>query len=155
MGLGFKLSGILFIVLVAMGGIGKLYYEDTQKKIDELQRKNVVLQVELDTEKVALINLTKNYSDLKKTLEKVNSDFSKIKEQNKILVKKLSDHDIGVLAYSKPKLVGRIINNASQKTGRCFEILSGATLTEKELNAKSGKEFNSECPWLWAGSNNP
>ena len=56
------------------------------------------------------------------------------------------------LGSKKPGLVGKIINNASEKAGRCFEILSGAELTEKEIGAKNGKAFNSECPWLWSGN---
>ena len=66
-----------------------------------------------------------------------------------ILSKKLGKHDLGNLGSKKPSLVERIINNASAKVGRCFELESGAKLTEKEKNAKTGKAFNSECPWLF------
>ncbi len=49
-----------------------------------------------------------------------------------------------MLAQKKPELVQRIINNASEKALRCFEILSGSELTDQERDANDGTEFNSE-----------
>jgi hypothetical protein len=66
-----------------------------------------------------------------------------------VLSDKLGRHDIGNLAENKPGLVERVINGASIKAGRCFELLSGAPLTDKEKEAENGKSFNSECPWLF------
>ena len=85
-------------------------------------------------------------------LQKVNQEFANIRSQNNVLSKKLAKHDLAVLGAGKPGLVEKIINNASDKAGRCFEILSGAKLTQKEKEAKNGKAFNSECPWLWPGN---
>jgi hypothetical protein len=45
--------------------------------------------------------------------------------------------------------VQRLINGGSKNAGRCFELLSGSPLTEKEKNAKTDKSFNNECPWLY------
>jgi hypothetical protein len=56
---------------------------------------------------------------------------------------------LGFLGSKKPALVEKIINAASDKVGRCFELLSGADLTDNERNAKDAKSFNSECPWLY------
>ncbi len=62
---------------------------------------------------------------------------------------KLERHELGVLAANKPKLVEQIINKASQDAIRCFELLSGSPLTEKEKGAKNEKEFNNQCPFLY------
>ncbi len=86
-------------------------------------------------------------------LKKLNNEFTAIRKQNGILAKKLiEDHDIGFLGANRPKSVQRIITGASKRAGRCFEILSGAPLTQKEMEAKNGKAFNRECPWLWPGN---
>lgn len=46
---------------------------------------------------------------------------------------------------AKPKLVEKIINNATDMRMRCFEIASGAALTEDE---KNGTVKNTVCPQL-------
>jgi len=61
----------------------------------------------------------------------------------------LGRHDLGNLAENKPGLVEKVVTKASAKANRCFELLSGAELTDKEKEAKNGKAFNSECPWLF------
>ena len=66
-----------------------------------------------------------------------------------VLEDKLRDHDIGLLGEAKPELVERIIDRASAKALRCFELLSGAELTTTERNATNENAFNSECPWLY------
>lgn len=142
----------MFVLMCGMGAVGKFYYDDTQETIAFLREENATLVIANKTNKEALNNLKLNIDNLNQTLQQVNKDYEKIRSQNNILVNKLRDHDIGLLGNAKPKLVERIVNNASKKTGRCFEILSGAELTEAEKNAKSGKAFNTECPWLWPDS---
>ena len=87
--------------------------------------------------------------------KEVNDKFATIRASNNVLSQKLQRHDLGVLANKKPGLVQKIINRATVNANRCFEIESGAKLTEKEKNAKTGKAFNNECPWLWSGASTP
>jgi hypothetical protein len=134
---GLKLAGIMLIVMCAMGGLGYWYYNDTQEKLATLHENNAKLETAVA---------------ISEELQKVNNEFRDIRAQNNVLSKKLAKHDLSELGSKKPGLVGKIINNASDKAGRCFEILSGAKLTEKEIGAKNGKAFNSECPWLWPGN---
>jgi hypothetical protein len=59
--------------------------------------------------------------------------------------------DLGLLAAERPDSIERAINRGTRNAGRCFELLSGAILTEDERNATDGESFNKECPWLWPG----
>ena len=43
-------------------------------------------------------------------------------------------------------VIEKIINNATDNSQRCFEILTGSPLTEKEKNASKKSEINPECP---------
>jgi membrane-associated HD superfamily phosphohydrolase len=52
------------------------------------------------------------------------------------------------LATEKLSLVEKKINQGTNNAYRCMEIASGATLTEKEINAKKPNEINPECPNL-------
>ena len=79
----------------------------------------------------------------------LNKNFRDIRLRNSQLENKIKKHNIDNLATRRPNSVERIINNASKNATRCLELQSGAELTEKERNAKSAIQFNSECPWLW------
>jgi hypothetical protein len=57
--------------------------------------------------------------------------------------------DLGLLAAEKPDSIERAVNRGTVNAGRCFELLSGAELSEEEKNAKDGIAFNKECPWLY------
>jgi len=149
---GLKLAGIMLIVMCAMGGLGYWYYNDTQEKLATLHENNAKLETAVAISEETVSTLRADFARASEELQKVNNEFRDIRAQNNVLSKKLAKHDLSELGSKKPELVGKIINNASDKAGRCFEILSGAKLTEKEIGAKNGKAFNSECPWLWPGN---
>ena len=58
----------------------------------------------------------------------------------------LGERDIGTLGVAKPRPVGKIITKGTQNVFRCFEIVSGAPLTEKETNAEKPSQLNTSCP---------
>ena len=142
----------MLIVMCAMGGLGYWYYNDTQEKLATLHENNAKLETAVAISEETVSTLRADFARASEELQKVNNEFRDIRAQNNVLSKKLAKHDLSELGSKKPGLVGKIINNASDKAGRCFEILSGAKLTEKEIGAKNGKAFNSECPWLWPGN---
>lgn len=146
----------LGIIILAMGGAGAWYYDTTQTKIETLTQYNA--QLEANVEQMEAVNqknidtIARMESDIKRQAEQfqeVQQNLAQIREQNNELKNRLGKHDIGALAAAKPKLVERVINTASEKAFRCFELESGAPLTEKERSATDGKAFNSECPWIY------
>ena len=147
-----SLSGILMSIILLGGAAGYLYYTDTQERLAILAENNAKLEIAVQTSEAALKETQENLKKAAEEMQKVNAEFQAIRAQNNVLSEKLNRHDIGLLAASKPGLVEKTINRASAKVGRCFELLSGAELTEEEKNATSAKAFNSECPWLWSGS---
>ena len=153
--IGLKTKVFLAIAVAAatVGGVFYFYYHDSQERIATLNENNAKLQTAVATSEKTIKSLQEDYSKINNELTRINEEFAAIRKQNRLLIDKLSEHDLGYLAFAKPGLVEKIINNASEKAARCFEILTGADLTAKEKEAKSAKEFNSECPWLWPGNN--
>ena len=143
---------IIMGVLSAAGYGAYYYYTDTQERIATLTKNNAKLEISVQISEQATKQLQADYKKVGEELNKVNQEFTNIRAQNNVLVKKLARHDLAVIGSAKPGPVQRIINKATVKVGRCFEILSGAKLNVKEREAKNGKQFNSECPWLWVGS---
>jgi len=147
--MGFKLAGIMFIVMSIMGYAGYLYYEDTQARMAILVENNAKLNVAIQQSEEAVKSMQANIEKANQQVQLLNDEFAVIRRQNQELSNKLSEHDLAFLSFSKPTLVERIVNRASVKAVRCFELLSGAELTDSEKEATSAKQFNSECPWLF------
>ena len=146
-----RLSAILFVVILVMGGIGYWYYTDTQSTIATLTSNNAKLETAVQTQEDAINSLQESYAAMAAENQRINEAYAEIRRQNSRLSSKLADMDLGLLAAEKPESIERAVNNGTVNAGRCFEILSGAPLTEEELNATSGENFNKECPWLWPG----
>jgi len=132
-----------------MGGIGYWYYTDTQSRMAILQENNARLETSIEINEATIRSMRESQQELNQEIQRVNGDFARIRRQNQVLADKLADHDIGLLGEAKPELIDRIIDNASEKAFRCFELMSGAELTEQERNATNGNAFNSECPWIY------
>lgn len=147
--LGGKLTLIMGVMLISTMGLFGLYYQRAEAAKAVLIANNAQLEIAAKTNEEAIASLQENYARVNAELNRVNQEFAAIREQNRELSNRLAKHDLGILGSEKPALVERIINGASDKVGRCFELLSGAELTEAERNAENARSFNSECPWLY------
>ena len=145
----------MMILMFAMGGLGYWYYTDTQSRMSILVANEAKATLAVQESEKAKKVMEENFQRVTQELKQVNDKFATIRASNNVLSQKLQRHDLGVLANKKPGLVQKIINRATVNANRCFEIESGAKLTEKEKNAKTGKAFNNECPWLWSGASTP
>jgi hypothetical protein len=151
MALGWKVSAGLVCFMCITCGMGYWYYKDSQATIKTLTENNAKLDMAVKINETTIQVMQEDSIKQAETLTLINKDFQDIRAQNGILADKLSEHNIGFLAEKKPGLIERIVNNATKKANRCFELLSGAELTEAEKNATSARTFNSECPALWSG----
>ena len=141
------------LILTLLAGAGGLYtYVTNLQKTAEIHRLNAErLEVAVAQNEEALRVQKENYEALQANLEEVNEEFRAARAQNNVLTNKLAEHDLNALAAERPKSITRLSNRGTVNAGRCFEILSGAPLNDKEKEAKSAKSFNNECPWLWPG----
>jgi|TARA_B110000977_G_scaffold35698_1_gene47719 hypothetical protein len=144
-----KLAGLLLIVIMTMSGIGYWYYTDTQNTIAILTGNNAKLELSVATNEATIKVMAADFKKASEEIQRVNTEFAATRRQNNILADKLAKHDLELLAASRPDSIERLINGGTIAAGRCFELLSGSPLTEKEKNAKSDKSFNKECPWLY------
>jgi regulator of replication initiation timing len=150
-------SWIIIGVLIAlMSGAAYFYYSTTQSRIAALIQNNATLTANVATITAANDQNIQTIDDLQASYQKVQEDFSRVQSefqiirlQNNELKERLGRHELDALASAKPKLVENTINNASTNAMRCFELMSGAPLNEKERTATTERQFNSECPWLF------
>ena len=144
-----KLSGILLVVILVMGGIGYWYYTDTQKRMAILQENNVKLEVAVKTNEEALSSLQEDFASAQNELNTINAEYASIRRQNQLLADKLQRIDLTAAAIANPTGIENAVNRGTENAGRCFELLSGAELNDKERNAQDAVAFNKECPWLF------
>jgi regulator of replication initiation timing len=150
-------SWIIIGVLIALiSSAGGAYYYSTQKKLAQLIENNATLEANNITitnanqQNVQTIDdLQTSYQQVQENFSRVQSEFQIIRLQNNELKERLGRHELDALAAAKPGLVERTVNNASANATRCFELMSGAPLNEKEMAATTERQFNSECPWLF------
>ena len=140
--------------MLLAGAGGDYTYVTNLQKTAEIHRLNAEkLEIAVAQNEEALRVQKENYEALQKNLQEVNQEFAASRAQNSVLTKKLAEHDLNALAAERPDSITRLINRGTVNAGRCFEILSGAELNDKEKEAKSAQSFNKECPWLWPGNN--
>jgi chromosome segregation ATPase len=144
------------MILMVVAGSGALYVKNTRATIMELTSYNATLTAQVDQmdqinkRNVETINnLQADYKRSQENMAALQENFANIRRQNNDLRDRLGKHELDVLAAAKPVLVERIVNNASAKAMRCFELESGALLTDAEKEATNAKAFNSECPWVY------
>ena len=147
--MGTKLAGIMAVVTFIVCGLFYWYYNDTQERMAILNENNAKLETAVATSEAAVESLQRDFENANKALNEVNEKFTNIRKQNKTLSNKLGRHDLGNLAENKPGLVEKVVTKATAKANRCFELISGAELNDNAKEAKNGKAFNSECPWLF------
>lgn len=144
-----RLAGILLVVILVMGGVGYWYYNDTQARMAILQENNAKLETAVATNEAALESLQADYASAQQEISSLNEAYTAIRRQNQRLADKLQEIDLTAAAISNAESIERAVNRGSENAGRCFELLSGAELNDKERNAENGIAFNKECPWLY------
>ena len=150
--MGLKIAAALSGLLIVLSGVFYWYYQDSQATIQTLSENNARLETAVEINEQTINSLEQSFEESKQELRRVNEEFAQIRRQNTVLAEKLEAHDLGVLGNAKPGLVQKIINSATDDANRCFELLSGAPLTEEERDANTPKQFNGECPWLFDSS---
>ena len=147
--MGMKLAGVMLLIMLAMGGIGYWYYNDTQARMAILQENNAKLEIAVATNEEALASLEASYASAQQELTSLNEAYTSIRRQNQALADKLQQIDLTAAAIANAEGIERAVNRGTENAGRCFELLSGAELTEAERTAQNGNAFNKECPWLY------
>ena len=153
--MGLKLAFVMLIVMGIVGGIGYWYYQDTQKRLAILHENNAKLEVAATIQTQAIESLERNVKVAAQLAQETEKKFKEARIQVDDLRDKfnktsalLGKRDIGTLAQAKPRPIQRIITKGTANVNRCFEIVSGSPLTEKEVNAEKPSQLNSSCPTI-------
>jgi len=148
MGIKLYIYFIIFFLLSAAIAGAVWYYKWSQAEIQVLRENNIKLVIGIKQNEETIKVMQVDAKRVGEQIVIVNKDFEKARKENFSLREKLSKHNIAYLAASKPKLIGKILTKGTKDAERCFEILSGAELTEAEKAATKKSQANSSCPSL-------
>ena len=135
-------------VLLLAGTLAYKYYTDTQLALQTLTANNAKLEDAIQLSEQAVKDLQSDYNRVTIEFERTQQEFAESRTRVDQLEKRLSETDIGVLAERRPGLVEKVVDKATANLNRCFELLSGAEHTEKELLATKPSQINNECPGI-------
>ena len=147
--MGAKLAIVMFMLMLGFGGIGYWYYNDTQERLAILTSNNAKLDTAVELNEQTISSLEQDYAKASSELATLNEQYTAIRRQNQALADKLQQIDLTAAAIANAEGIESAVNRGTLNAGRCFELLSGAELNEKERNAENGITFNKECPWLY------
>jgi chromosome segregation ATPase len=117
-----------------------------QRKIIQLEKQSTEYKIIAEQANKSVEQAIQNIKELGEEYKKVRSELNRLNEFEVDVKKKLDNFKwrinreqrgkkpIEELAYTKPALVEKIINNATEKEKRCAEILSGAERKQNEKN---------------------
>jgi hypothetical protein len=134
------------VLLLSLVGGTYFYVKHLQSENAILTANNLKLEQSVSLQKETIASMERDAAEVGKQIILVNKEFKKARRERNALRDVLAKHDIAYLAYKKPGLVENIINKGTDDVGRCFEILSGAPLTEQEKTATKPSQFNRSCP---------
>jgi hypothetical protein len=151
---GMGLKGMLMMgaVMATMAAGFMWYFNHSQAKIATLIENNAQLEVAVQTNEEAIRSISILNEAANREIRRVNDELAASRQQNRELLGRLAANDLGAFGQTNPEGLERVINRASNNVLRCFELMSGAELNERELAATDGRSFNRECPWMWPGN---
>ena len=140
---------LLLITVLVLTGVGGLYYiSNLQANLAIAEENQKQLTQAVETQKETMAAIAADAEAQRELNKSLIVTVKKQQEDVQALNNKFSKLDLGSLAVQKPEVIQKSINKASVKAIRCIELASGAPLNEKEKNAKTPIEANSECPNL-------
>ena len=143
---------MIVVALLTAGG-GFLHYKTVKADLETAKANNLLLEQSVEGQKAVIAQQENDFRSIlaaNATLQEQNkvlaAEFSALDERFNKINGQGEVRDIGKLAVERSRSVERVINSASAKAMRCVEIAMGSPLTEKEENATTKSEINSECP---------
>ena len=151
----FKIVGIALMAIALAAAV--FYVKHNESVKESLLAENAQLQANVNIYKDAIATQNETIDFLREQQKrrteeflKAESRFAQIRQENQSLIDKLNAIEESINVAENPQAVEVAINDISKNINRCFELISGAPLTQAEMNAKNDEEFNPECPWLYA-----
>lgn len=118
-------------------------------QIVALEADKIVLTSSLEAQQTTISFLKNQTKLLELAYRDTEQAFADARRDAEKLKKQIQAVDVDALSIQSTGASELAINTTTASLYRCFELLSGAPLNEKEMAAKNAQEFNTMCSWLY------
>jgi len=120
------MTKILLIMLLTFGGLGYLYYTDTQERLAQLRENNARLEIAAQTSQDTITKLQQDAAQFEAANNQLRSQLNEAEAYSDDLQAKLRNHNLTVLTAQKPGLIETRVNRATARLFDDMEKLTGA-----------------------------
>lgn len=124
--MGFKLAILMGAVMLGMGAVGYLYYNDTQQRLAQLRENNARLEIAAQTSQDTITKLQQDAAQFEAANNQLRSQLNEAEAYSDDLQAKLRNHNLTVLTAQKPGLIETRVNAATARLFDEMEALTGA-----------------------------
>jgi len=123
---GFKLAIIMGAIMLGMGAVGYLYYNDTQQRLAQLRENNARLEIAAQTSQDTITKLQQDAAQFEAANIQLRNELNEAEAYSDDLQAKLRNHNLTVLTAQKPGLIETRVNAATARLFDEMEALTGA-----------------------------
>lgn len=113
-------------MLLTFGGLGYLYYTDTQERLAQLRENNARLEIAAQTSQDTITKLQQDAAQFEAANNQLRSQLNEAEAYSDDLQAKLRNHNLTVLTAQKPGLIETRVNRATARLFDDMEKLTGA-----------------------------
>ena len=130
--MGLKLAFVMFLMMIGMGVVGKMYYDDTQTRMNQLRENAVKLELAAKTSQETIGRLQADAAQFEQANNELRSQLVAAEAYSDDLQAKLRNHNLTVLTAQKPGLIETRVNKATARLFDEMEALTGALKNDIE-----------------------
>lgn len=123
--MGMKLALVMLLMMISMGVVGKMYYDDTQARLTQLRENAVRLELAAKTSQETIGRLQADAAQFEQANNELRSQLVAAEAYSDDLAGKLRRHNLTVLTLQKPGLIETRVNNATAKLFDEMETITG------------------------------
>ena len=130
--MGMKLALVMLLMMIGMGVVGKMYYDDTQTRMNQLRENAVRLELAAKTSQETIGRLQADAAQFEQANNELRSQLVAAEAYSDDLQAKLRNHNLTVLTAQKPGLIETRVNKATARLFDEMEALTGALKNDIE-----------------------
>ena len=115
----------MLLMMIGMGVVGKMYYDDTQARLTQLRENAVKLELAARTSEETIGRLQADAAQFEQANNELRSQLVAAEAYSDDLAGKLRRHNLTVLTLQKPGLIETRVNNATAKLFDEMETITG------------------------------
>ena len=111
--------------MIGMGFAGRMYYNDTQTRMNQLRENAVKLELAAKTSQETIGRLQADAAQFEQSNNQLREQLNEAEAYSDDLAGKLRRHNLTVLTLQKPGLIETRVNNATAKLFDEMETITG------------------------------